>query len=145
LLAEISARLPRRHIVAVLGPSGCGKSTLLKAIAGVREHTAGHVRWHGRDLAREGDLDPHEIGYVPQFSIAYERLTVWESVEAAFCLRVGGVRGEERDAVLEGVLKNVALADIADRAVQLLSGGQRRRLALALELVSAPHLLLCDE
>ncbi|MEQ1861012.1 MAG: ATP-binding cassette domain-containing protein [Chthoniobacteraceae bacterium] len=145
LLAEISARLPRRHLVAVLGPSGCGKSTLLKAIAGLREHTAGQVRWEGRDLSHEGDLDPHEIGYVPQFSIAYERLTVWENIEAASRLRVSGLTTDDRHAVLDGVLKDTGLTDIADRFVRLLSGGQRRRLALALELVSAPHLLLADE
>lgn len=145
LLSEVSARLPRRHLVAVLGPSGCGKSTLLKVIAGLREHTDGAVRWGGRDLANEGDLDPHEIGYVPQFSIAYERLTVAESVETALRLRVGGQSAEEREAALDRVLKDVGLAEIGDRRVELLSGGQRRRLALALELVSAPHLLLCDE
>jgi len=145
LLAEVTARLPRRHLVAVLGPSGCGKSTLLKVIAGVREHSAGQVRWEGRDLAHEGDLDPHEIGYVPQFSIAYERLTVWENVEAALRLRVSGQSADEAHAVIDGVLKDTGLADISDRTVQLLSGGQRRRLALALELVSAPHLLLADE
>lgn len=145
LLTEVSARLPRRHLVAVLGPSGCGKSTLLKVIAGVREHSAGQVRWEGRDLAHEGDLDPHEIGYVPQFSIAYERLTVWENVEAASRLRVSDLTPDDRRAEIEIVLKDVGLADIADRSVHLLSGGQRRRLALALELVSAPHLLLCDE
>ena len=145
LLHAITVRLPRRHLVAVLGPSGCGKSTLLKVIAGVREHTSGHVRWEGRDLAHEGDLDPHEIGYVPQFSIAYELLTVWENVEAAFRLQVSGKSGEEAREVLEGVLKDTGLSEIADRPVRLLSGGQRRRLALAVELVSKPHLLLCDE
>lgn len=145
LLAEVTARLPRRHLVAVLGPSGCGKSTLLKVIAGVREHSTGQVRWEGRDLAHEGDLDPHQIGYVPQFSIAYERLTVWENVEAAYRLRVSGESAEEGRIVIERVLKDVGLAEIGDRLVALLSGGQRRRLALALELVSAPHLLLADE
>jgi ABC-type multidrug transport system ATPase subunit len=145
LLTEITARLPRRHLVAVLGPSGCGKSTLLKVIAGVREHTSGQVRWEGRDLAREADLDPHEIGYVPQFGIAYERLTVWENVEAASRLRVAGLVDDDRSAEIESVLQDVGLADIGDRSVHLLSGGQRRRLALALELISAPHLLLADE
>jgi ABC-type multidrug transport system ATPase subunit len=145
LLGEITARLPRGHLVAILGPSGCGKSTLLKVIAGVSEQTIGKIKWDGRDLAEEGDLDPHEIGYVPQFSIAYERLTIGENVEAALRLRVGGLSTAERDEKLKGVLRDVGLLEIADRPVRLLSGGQRRRLALALELVSSPHLLLCDE
>jgi ABC-type multidrug transport system ATPase subunit len=145
LLAEVSARFPKRHFAAILGPSGCGKSTLLKVIAGLREPTLGHIEWEGRDLSAEGDMDPHEIGYVPQFSIAYELLTVWESVESALRLRVSGLSGEEQEQRLEKILGEVGLEEIADREVRVLSGGQKRRLALALEMVSAPHLLLCDE
>jgi len=113
-------------------------------IAGLHEHTAGTVKWDRRVLTAEDDLDPHEIGYVPQFSIAFELLTVWENVEAASRLRVAADREVAR-AHIEEVLANVGLSEIADRPVRLLSGGQRRRLSLALEMVSSPHLLLCDE
>jgi ABC-type multidrug transport system ATPase subunit len=145
LLSDATMRFPKKHFAAILGPSGCGKSTLLKLIGGIREPTGGHVEWEGRDLSREGDLDPHEIGYVPQFSIAYELLTVAESVESALRLRVAGLdetAGAERIAQ---ILAEVGLDEIADREVRVLSGGQRRRLALAIEMVSAPGLLLCDE
>jgi ABC-type multidrug transport system ATPase subunit len=145
LLSNLSARFPKKHFAAILGPSGCGKSTLLKVIAGLREPTLGHIEWDGRDLSTEGDMDPHEIGYVPQFSIAYDLLTVWESVESALRLRVSGLSGEEQAQRLEKILGEVGLQEIADREVRVLSGGQKRRLALALEMVSAPHLLLCDE
>ena len=145
LLAGIGARFPRTHFAAVMGPSGCGKSTLLKVIAGVHEHTGGAVRWDGRDLVGEGDLDPHEIGYVPQFSIAFELLTVWENLEAALRLRVAGVADDEAQVRLQSLLSEVGLTEIGERPVRLLSGGQRRRLALALEMISSPHLLLCDE
>jgi ABC-type multidrug transport system ATPase subunit len=144
LLSGIHARFPRQHFAAVLGPSGCGKSTLLKVIAGLREPTQGHVLWEGRDLA-EDDMDPHEIGYVPQFSIAYELLTVEESVESALRLRVAGLSAEEREQRVSDILQEVGLHEIAGRRVSVLSGGQKRRLALALEMVSTPHLLLCDE
>ena len=98
LLSELDLALPTRgHFTAILGPSGCGKSTLLKVIAGLREPTGGTIRWEGRDLAKEGDLAPHEVGYVPQFSIAYELLTVWESVEDALMLRVAGLDRSERE------------------------------------------------
>jgi ABC-type multidrug transport system ATPase subunit len=145
LLSELTLRFPKKHFTAILGPSGCGKSTLLKVIAGLREPTLGHVAWEGRDLSEEGDMDPHEIGYVPQFSIAYDLLTVWESVESALRLRVSGLSDADQTARLEQILKEVGLEEIADRLVKVLSGGQKRRLALALEMVSAPHLLLCDE
>ena len=90
-------------------------------------------------------MDPHEIGYVPQFSIAYDLLTVWESVESALRLRVSGLSAEEQEERLEKILREVGLEDISDREVRVLSGGQKRRLAMALEMVSSPHLLLCDE
>ena len=144
LLAEIGARFPRKHFAAILGPSGCGKSTLLKVIAGIREPTGGKIEWDGVDLA-EKDMDPHEIGYVPQFSIAYDLLTVWENLEAALRLRVAGLDAEAAEVHVEKILSDVGLDDIGDRRVALLSGGQKRRLALALEMVSSPHLLLCDE
>jgi ABC transport system ATP-binding/permease protein len=143
LLQEITAQFPRRHFAAVIGPSGCGKSTLLKVIAGLRETSSGVTRWDDRDLAEE-DLQPHEIGYVPQFSIAYEFLTVRENVLAALRLRVARDAADQHERV-EEILKEVGLPDIADRQVRVLSGGQRRRLALALELVTAPKLLLADE
>jgi ABC-type multidrug transport system ATPase subunit len=145
LLAEVSAQFPRRHFLAVLGPSGCGKSTLLKVIAGLRQHTIGKVKWEGRDLSEEADLDPHEIGYVPQFGIAYELLSVWENLEAALRLRIAGLSSDDVAARIEEILVAVGLKAIEDRPVKVLSGGQRRRLALALELLSSPHLLLCDE
>ena len=145
LLCEMSLRFPKKHFAAILGPSGCGKSTLLKVIAGLREPTLGHIEWEGRDLSEEGDMDPHEIGYVPQFSIAYDLLTVWESVESALRLRVSGLSADEQEERLDKILREVGLEEISDREVRVLSGGQKRRLAMALEMVSSPHLLLCDE
>jgi len=145
LLTDVSTRFPKKHFTAVIGPSGCGKSTLLKVIAGLREPTLGHVEWNGRNLSEDGDMDPHEIGYVPQFSIAYDLLTVWESVESALRLRVAGLDADAREKRLDRILGEVGLDEITDREVRVLSGGQKRRLAMALEMVSSPHLLLCDE
>jgi ABC-type multidrug transport system ATPase subunit len=144
LLQEITAQFLPGKLHAIVGPSGCGKSTLLKVIAGLRPPTAGTVHWGGRDLD-EQDLAPHEIGYVPQFGIAFDRLQVDESIEIALRLRVGGLTAEERKAHAVRFLNEVGLGEIADRRVGVLSGGQKRRLALALEMVSEPLLLLSDE
>jgi len=144
LLRHISFCIPRGHFVAIVGPSGCGKTTLLKAIAGIRQISSGSFLWEERNLETEGDFEPYEIGYVPQFSIAYNELTVGESVENAACLRVRAGEEEISD-IVDRVLEETGLGDIADRRVGILSGGQRRRLALAMELVSSPRLLLCDE
>jgi ABC-type multidrug transport system ATPase subunit/DNA-directed RNA polymerase subunit RPC12/RpoP len=144
LLNEVTLELPGRHLAAIVGPSGCGKTTLLKAIAGIREPTTGVIAWQGRDLAVE-DLAPTEIGYVPQFSILYEHLTIHESMDAALRLRVAGLDAAARRERSTAILQRVGLLGIADRQVRVLSGGERRRLTLAVESVTQPHLLLCDE
>lgn len=144
LLREVNFCVPPGHFVAIVGPSGCGKTTLLKAIAGIRDVTDGMFFWSGRNLEEDGDFEPGEVGYVPQFSIAYDELTVDESVENAARLRTV-LEGDELDELIDSVLRETGLEEIADRPVRLLSGGQKRRLALAMELVSHPHVLLCDE
>jgi ABC-type multidrug transport system ATPase subunit len=145
LLDDVTFRLREGgQLVAVLGPSGCGKSTLIKTIAGLREASSGKVIWKGRDLS-ERDFEPDEVGYVPQFSIAHEKLEVWECIEDAIRLRSAGLLQEELDARVDNVLAEVGMLEIAEKRVEVLSGGQRRRLALGMELVSSPDVLLCDE
>lgn len=145
LVDHVSIKIPKGHFMAIVGPSGCGKTTLLKTIAGLNPESDGALIWDGRDLSKEGDFAPSEIGYVPQFSIAYDPLTVDESVEAATRLRVRSKNHAELDQRIDRVLEETGLAPIADRTVKVLSGGQKRRLGLAMELVSDPKLLLCDE
>lgn len=145
LLSGLSGTFRRGEFVAVIGPSGCGKSTLLKTIAGIAcGEEEGIIRWDGRDLADE-DFKPSEIGYVPQFSIAHEELTVRECVDYSARLRVGGQSSGERSGMVERLLGEVGMTEFGDRPVKVLSGGQKRRLALAMELVSSPPVLLCDE
>ena len=145
LIDKVSIQIPAGHFMAIVGPSGCGKTTLLKTIAGLTPESSGSLLWNGRDLANEGDFSPSEIGYVPQFSIDYDPLTVDESIEAAARLRVRCKNTEDLDHRIDRVLEETGLASISDRAVAVLSGGQKRRLGLGMELVSDPRLLLCDE
>ncbi len=145
LLDGVSARYPGGHFGAVIGPSGCGKSTLLKVIGGIAQgEVTGTLFWKGRDLDEE-DFDPSEIGYVPQFSIAHDELTVSECVDYSARLRVAGQTPEARADLVASVLEEVGMAEFSDRMVRVLSGGQKRRLALSMELVSRPSILLCDE
>jgi ABC-type multidrug transport system ATPase subunit len=145
LIDQVSLCVPKGHFMAIVGPSGCGKTTLLKTIAGLNPESAGALFWDQRNLAEDGDFSPSEIGYVPQFSVAYDPLTVDESVEAATRLRVHSNNTAELDARIDRVLEETGLNLISDRQVKVLSGGQKRRLGLAMELVSDPKILLCDE
>jgi ABC-type multidrug transport system ATPase subunit len=145
LLSKLSARFPLGHFGAIIGPSGCGKTTLLKLVAGIADgEEDGTVFWKGRDLAQD-DFKSSEISYVPQFSIAHEELTVRECVEFALRLRVARIAGGARVAMVDQLLAEVLMTDFADQRVSVLSGGQRRRLALAMELTNQPEILLCDE
>lgn len=145
LVDKVSIKIPKGHFMAIVGPSGCGKTTLLKTIAGLNPESDGALFWEGRNLSEDGDFSPSEMGYVPQFSIAYDPLTVDESVEAATRLRVKTKNVAELDHRIDRVLEETGLGPISDRAVKVLSGGQKRRLGLAMELVSDPKILLCDE
>ena len=145
LLNDVSFNVPPGHLMAIVGPSGCGKTTLMKTIAGLKQEDSGEVRWDGRNLAHEGDLHPSELGFVPQFSIAHELLTVEECVASAIALRTRQPDTETADALIAETLSQTGLTALADRQVKVLSGGQKRRLGLALELVTNPALLLCDE
>ncbi len=145
LIDKATLSVPAGHFMAIVGPSGCGKSTLLKLIAGINVESDGNLYWNGRDLSTEGDLEPAEIGYVPQFSIAYDQLTVEESVESVVRLRVKTRGRAEFHELVDRVLEQTGLDALRHRMVKVLSGGQRRRLSLAMELVTDPVLLLADE
>ena len=145
LLDDITFSIPSGHLLAIVGPSGCGKTTLMKTVAGLKHHDSGEIHWEGRNVENERDLHPSELGYVPQFSIAHDLLSVEECVASAVALRTRQPDEESAWALVERVIQQTGLTPLSDRQVKVLSGGQRRRLGLALELVTNPTLLLCDE
>ncbi len=145
LLREVNFQVPQGHLMAIVGPSGCGKTTLLKVIAGIMEQTEGALKWETRDLKEEEDLHPGELGYVPQFSVAHDLLTVEECIANSMALRTQLPGTDDFEPKLDKIMEITGLTDLADRRVKVLSGGQKRRLGLALELVTNPCLLLCDE
>jgi ABC-type multidrug transport system ATPase subunit len=144
LLREITARFPRGQLCALIGPSGSGKTTLIRTVAGMSEPTEGSVRWDRRNMEEE-DLPPSQIGYVPQFTISDDNLTAAENVRLALQLRVDGLDNDALVLRANELLELTGLAPAARTMGKHLSGGQRRRLALAMELCSEPALLLCDE
>ncbi len=145
-LDDVSFWLSERSFLAVLGTSGSGKSTLLKAITGMEPATSGAVLYDGTDLyAHYGELR-QRIGYVPQDDVLHPQLTVGQTLRYAATLRFSpDVTATERDARVREVLAELGLSDRHDLAVSKLSGGQRKRLSVGLELLTRPSLLILDE
>ncbi|MFF5073588.1 FHA domain-containing protein [Micromonospora olivasterospora] len=146
LLSGISFELDECSLLAVVGPSGAGKSTLLGALTGNRPAQAGTVRSQGRDLYAEYADLRHRIGLVPQDDILHRQLTVRRALRYAAGLRFGpDVTPAERDQRIDEVLAQLALTAHADQRIDTLSGGQRKRTSVALELLTEPSLLFLDE
>ncbi|WP_062989683.1 FHA domain-containing protein [Nocardia anaemiae] len=146
LLDGVSFPIPQRSLVGVIGPSGAGKSTLLGAVTGLRPATEGTVRYDGRDLYTDYDELRHRIGLVPQEDILHNQLPTRRALRYAAELRFpGDTRSEEREQRVDEVLDELGLARHADTRIDRLSGGQRKRVSVALELLTKPSLLFLDE
>ena len=145
LLQEVSFSTNAHRYIAVIGSSGSGKSTLIKLLAGVHDQYEGMIHWRGKPVDQDADASPARIAYVPQFIIAYDELTVWENIHYTLRLREAGLSPNEEEVRIDEVLNEVGLTEASDRLAKRLSGGEQRRLTLAMELVSKPEILLCDE
>ena len=146
LLDEVSFSLERCSFLAVVGTSGAGKSTLLNALAGFRPATEGSVLCGGRDLYTSYDEMRQRIGYVPQDDILHPQLTVRRALRYAAELRFPpDVSAADREARVEEVMAELGLSARADLVISKLSGGQRKRTSIAVELLTKPELLFLDE
>ncbi|MGF7234754.1 MAG: ATP-binding cassette domain-containing protein [Frankia sp.] len=146
LMHDMTFRLPGRSLLGVVGPSGAGKSTLLNALTGFRPADAGTVRYAGRDLYAEYDELRRRIGYVPQADPLHGQLTVREALEYGAELRFPpDTTADERRARVAEVIGQLGLSAHASTQVNRLSGGQRKRTSVALELLTRPTLMFLDE
>ncbi|WP_181719646.1 FHA domain-containing protein [Nocardia gipuzkoensis] len=146
ILDEMSFPIPERSLVGVIGPSGAGKSTLLGAVTGLQPATEGTVRYDGRDLYTEYDELRHRIGLVPQEDILHNQLPTRRALLYAAELRFpGDTRSEEREQRVDEVLEELGLTRHAETRIDRLSGGQRKRVSVALELLTKPSMLFLDE
>ncbi|MEV1081831.1 FHA domain-containing protein [Streptomyces sp. NPDC050211] len=146
LLDHVSFPVGEKCLLAVVGPSGAGKSTLLNALTGQRPADHGTVLYDGRDLYRDYAELRQRIGLVPQEDILHAQLTVRSALSYAAELRFpqDTAKAERRDRVDE-VIRELGLEQRARQPVHSLSGGQRKRVSVALELLTKPSLLFLDE
>ncbi|MBX6391472.1 MAG: ATP-binding cassette domain-containing protein, partial [Frankia sp.] len=146
LMHDMTFRLPARSLLGVVGPSGAGKSTLLNALTGFRPADVGSVRYAGRDLYDEYDELRRRIGYVPQADPLHAQLTVRQALEYGAELRFpADTTPQERRVRVDEVIGELGLTQHAEKKVSQLSGGQKKRTSVALELLTRPSLLFLDE
>ncbi|MGH3753030.1 MAG: ATP-binding cassette domain-containing protein [Pseudonocardiaceae bacterium] len=146
LLDDAGFTLDSSNLLAIVGPSGAGKSTLLGALTGGKPAEAGSVCYGGRDLYTDYDELRHRIGFVPQDDILHPQLAVRRALSYAAQLRFPpDTSPAERGRRIDEVLVELKLTEQADQRISSLSGGQRKRTSIALELLTRPSLLFLDE
>ncbi len=146
LLDNISLTARPGTLTAIIGGSGAGKTTLSRLIAGYTRPSGGNVTFEGHDIHAEYATMRSRIGMVPQDDVVHRQLTVNQALGYAAELRLPpDTSKDERAQVVAQVLEELDLTKHADTRVDKLSGGQRKRASVALELLTQPSLLLLDE
>jgi len=146
LLDNISITARPGMLTAVIGPSGAGKSTFAKLVAGYTHPTSGTVAFEGHNVHAEYASLRSRIGMVPQDDVVHGQLTVRQALMYAAELRLPpDTTKEDREQVVARVLEELEMTKHLETRVDKLSGGQRKRASVALELLTGPSLLILDE
>lgn len=146
LLTNVSFTARPGTLTAVIGPSGAGKSTLIKLLGGAVQPTSGQVTFDGHDVHAQYASMRSRIGMVPQDDVVHRQLTVDQALSYAAQLRLPPDTSKpDRRAVVDRVLGELELTEHRKKRVDKLSGGQRKRASVALELLTGPSLLILDE
>lgn len=146
LLDNISLDARPGTLTAVIGPSGAGKSTFARQVAGYTHPTSGMITFEGHDVHAEYASLRSRIGMVPQDDVVHGQLTVRQALMYAAELRLPpDTTKEDREQVVMQVLEELEMTKHLDTRVDKLSGGQRKRASVALELLTGPSLLILDE
>ena len=146
LLDDVGLTILPNEFVGMLGPSGAGKSTLMDSMNGMRPATSGNVLINNLDLYRHLDSLKQSIGYVPQDDIIHRELTVYRTLYYVARLRLSrDVSTREIDQIVNEVMDVTGLSERRDVPVGQLSGGQRKRVSIAVELITKPSVIFLDE
>lgn len=146
LLDDVDLTILPNEFVGLLGPSGAGKSTLMDSLNGMRPATSGRVLINNLDLYQHLDSIKQSIGYVPQDDIIHRELTVYRTLYYVARLRLSrDVSTQEIDQIINEVMDVTGLSERRDVPVAQLSGGQRKRVSIAVELITKPSVIFLDE
>ena len=149
-LRDISLSENSGKLVGIMGASGAGKTTLLNVLCGIEKPTSGKVSINGIDIHKENDKIKGIIGYIPQDDLLIEELTVYQNLYFNAKLCLADKTEAELDAVVLKVLESLGILEIKDLQVgnpmlKKISGGQRKRLNIGIELLREPAILFVDE
>ena len=145
LLRDIHLNIPEGHMVLLLGGSGAGKTTFVNAVTGYEKADAS-IMLKDQDLYRDYKKMKYDVGFVPQQDLMRGNDTVLRTLADAATLRMpSGVSVFARKKRVREVLEEFGLAAISSSLVEKLSGGQRKRLSIAMEFISDPSLFILDE
>ncbi len=146
LLDDVDLVIQPNEFVGLLGPSGAGKSTLMDSLNGMRPATEGQVLINNQDLYKHLDSLKQSIGYVPQDDIIHRELTVYRTLYYVARLRLSrDVSKPEIEQIVNEVMDVTGLSERRDVPVGQLSGGQRKRVSIAVELITKPSIIFLDE
>jgi ABC-type multidrug transport system ATPase subunit len=141
LLKEIDIDIKRGEFIGIIGPSGSGKSTLIRVLNGDYKPADGIVQFNGTDADEFLSSMSHKMAYLPQELILHETLTTRQALISAAKLR----NIENPCEMVDKVLRQTGMVERADVEIKKLSGGQKKRAALASELLNKPEVLFLDE
>jgi ABC-type multidrug transport system ATPase subunit/pSer/pThr/pTyr-binding forkhead associated (FHA) protein len=146
LLDDVSIAIQPNEFVGLLGPSGAGKSTLMDALNGMRPPTSGNVFFNNLDFYANLNALKQSVGYVPQEDIIHRELSVYRTLYYIAKLRLSkDASAAEIEQIISEVLDATDLTDRRDVCVSDLSGGQRKRVSIAVELLTRPSVIFLDE
>ncbi len=146
ILTEVSLDIAPCSFVGILGGSGQGKSTLMNALCGVNPATSGEVYINGARLGDPREMAATGIGYVPQDDIVHRELTVTEAITYSARLKLpSNTPSAAINDLVEETIERLGLSEHKDKRITQLSGGQRKRVSIAAELLAKPSVLFLDE
>ncbi len=146
LVEGVDLNAPPGTVIGVIGPSGAGKSTLMNVITGLRSPATGSASFEGHDIHAEYSSMKLRIGLVPQDDLVHRQLSVRQALSYAARLRLpADTDPAERAERVASVISVLGLAEHQDKPIKKLSGGQRKRASIGLELLTQPALLVLDE
>ncbi len=143
---HVSLKIKPGELISIIGGSGAGKSTLMNVLCGYLKPNEGNVLINGISLYDNFDEMKKIFGYVPQSDIVYGNLSLYDMLKYTAALRLpSDISPEERETAIQRAIDLVELTELKNHLIKRMSGGQRKRASIAVELLSDPRLLFLDE